>query len=178
MSEDIPAAGLTGAERLAALDTYLKVLGETEKALRAAVTDDMGKRHVEKVGAYLPDGTKMASVSRSDGRKTVTMNETAALQWCAERYPDEVVTVRMVRPAFLKKLADIASSLPVGSKGLDSATGEELDFIEVQQGNPYVIVTTTPQGHARMASLAHGFADMLEAATDENGGPPCRRASP
>jgi hypothetical protein len=154
--------GLTDAEKLAALGTYLKVLGGTERELRTAVTDDMGKRHVEKVGAYLPDGTKMASVARSDGKRTVKINEDAALKWCAERYPDEVVTVQMVRPAFLKKLADIAGSLPVGSKGLDSATGEELDFVEVMQGSPYVTVTTTPEGVARMETLAHGFARMLE----------------
>jgi hypothetical protein len=169
MTDQTP--GMTDAEKLAALGTYLKVLGGTERELRTTVTDDMGKRHVEKVGAYLPDGTKMASVARSDGKRTVKINEDAALKWCAERHPDEVVTVQMVRPAFLKKLADIAGSLPVGSKGLDSATGEELDFIEVVQGSPYVTVTTTKEGIARMEALAHGFTGMLEVVTDENGGP-------
>jgi len=167
---DIPE--LTDAEKLAALGTYIKVLTGMERALRAAVTQDMGKRHVEKVGAYLPDGTKMASVSRSDGKKSIKVDEAAALRWCQDAHPGEVVAVEMIRPAFLKKLVDIAGSLPVGSKGLDSATGEELPFITVEQGSPYVSITTTDEGVASMTALAQGFAGMLEAATDENGGPP------
>jgi hypothetical protein len=157
-------AELTDAEKLAALETYLKVLDPMSKALRESVTKDMGKRHVEKVGAYLPDGAKIASVTRSEGRKSVKVtDEAAALAWAERNYPDEVQTVRIIRPAFLKKLLDVAGSLPVGSAGLDSATGEELPFIEVYQGNPYVTVTTTEDGRDRMATLAGGFVAMLEA---------------
>lgn len=165
------ALRMTDAEKLAALETYLKVLDPMSKTLRAKVTRDMGELHSEKVGAYLPDGTKMASVSRSDGKKFAkVVDSAAALAWCLKRYPDEIV--QAVNPAFLKKLTDVAGSLPVGSKGLDPTTGEELPFIEVQQGSPYVSVTTTAEGRDRMAALANGFAGMLEAATDENGGPP------
>jgi hypothetical protein len=154
--------GMTDEEKLAALETYLKVLDPMSKALRAKVTEDMGKRHAEKVGAYLPDGTKLASVSRSGGKKTAkVVDPAAALVWCIRNYPGEIV--RAVNPAFLKKLLDVAGSLPVGSKGLDPSTGEELPFIEVQQGNPYVTVTTTDEGRERMAALAGGFAAMLEA---------------
>jgi hypothetical protein len=167
---------MTKAEKLAALETYLKVLDPMSKTLRTEVTKDMGDLHTEKVGAYLPDGTKMASVSRSDGKKSAkVVDSAAALAWCLKRYPDEIV--QAVNPAFLKKLTDIAGSLPVGSKGLDPATGEELPFIEVQQGSPYVTVTTTAEGRDRMAALANGFAGMLEAATDENGGPPVNTPS-
>lgn len=156
--------GLTDAERLAALGTYVKVLSDAEKELRTSVTEDMGKMHVERVGAYLPDGTKMAAVTRSDGNRTVKIvDEEAALKWCQDRYPGEVVVEAAIRPAFRKKLLDIAGSLPVGSKGLDSATGEELPFIEVTQGSPYVTITTTPEGVERMTALARGFARMLEA---------------
>jgi hypothetical protein len=157
-------AELTNEEKLAAVGTYLKVLGGIERTLRTAVTEDMGKRHVEKVGAYLPDGTKMASVSRSDGNKSVKVtDEDAALEWCKRNHPEEIVTVTMIRPAYRTKLLDIAGSLPVGSKGLDSATGEELPFIEVQQGSAYVTVTTTKDGVERMTALANGFTRMLEA---------------
>lgn len=157
-----PADGMTAAEKLAALGTYTKVLGDIEKNLRAAVTADMGKRHVEKVGAYLPDGTKMASVSRSEGKKTAKVTNPAhALLWCAKHYPDEIV--KAINPAFLKKLLDAAATRPVGSKGFDPATGEELTFIEVQQGSPYVTVTTTDEGRDRMTALAQGFTRILEA---------------
>ena len=79
--------------------------------------------------------------------------------------------MKAVNPAFLKKLLDVAGSLPVGSKGLDPSTGEELDFIEVQQGNPYVTVTTTDEGRDRMATLAGGFAAMLAAPAAPKPGP-------
>lgn len=164
MTDNTPSAKLTDAEKLAALGTYLKVLGDTEKTLRSAVTADMGSRHVEKVGAYLPDGTKIASVSRSGGKKTAkVIDPAAALRWCLQRYPDEIV--QAVNPAFLKMLTDHAASGAVGEPGVDPRTGEILDFIEVQQGSPYVTVTTTDEGRGRMTALANGFAGMLESAS-------------
>jgi hypothetical protein len=155
---------LTDAERLAALQAYLKALGPVEKGLRARVTRDMGIRHVERVGAYLPDGTKIAAVGYSEGNRTAkVVDAAAALAWCLKQYPGEVQTVQVVRPAFLKKLLDVAGSLPVG-KGLDPETGEELPFIEVTRGDPYVTVTTTSAGVGRMEALALGFTRMLEGA--------------
>lgn len=156
---DVP--GMTDAEKLAAIGTYIKVLTDMEKALRASVTVDMGRLKVEKVGAFLPDGTKLASVSRSNGKKTAKVTNLAyALIWCTERYPNEIV--RAINPAFLKKLLDRALTGAVGEHGVDPWTGEELPFIEVQQGNPYVSITTTQDGRDRMAALAQGFAGMLE----------------
>lgn len=155
--------GLTDAEKLSALQTYMAVLKPIEAALRARVTADMGKQHVERRGAYLPDGTKLASVGYSGGRKSVKVtDDAAALAWAERNYPDEVETVRVVRPAFLKKLLDVAGSLPVGSEGLDPATGQILDFIKVTQGNPFVSVTTTEEGVERMSVLANGFVAMIE----------------
>jgi hypothetical protein len=154
---------LTDAEKLAALGTYIRVLTGMEEQLRTAVEEDMGRRHVEKVGAYLPDGTKMASVSRSGGRKTAKVtNPSWALIWVRDRYPGEIV--ESINPAFLKKLTDYAlSNCTVGEHGVDPKTGEELPFITVEQGNPYVSIVTTPDGFAALTALAHGFARMLEA---------------
>lgn len=157
--------GLTDAEKLAALDTYIKVLTETARKLRTSVTEDMSVRHVEKVGAFLPDGTKIASVTRSGGKKTAQVADAdAALAWCQHRYPDEVVTVKMIRPSFQTRLLTLAGSLPVGSQGVDPFTGEELPFIKVVTGSPYVTVTKTDDGVARMTALANGFTGMLEGA--------------
>jgi hypothetical protein len=167
MTDNVPGAvqddgpgGLTDAEKLAALETYLKVLKPTAETLRAAVTADMGKRRVERVGAYLPDGTKMAAVGYSSGRTSARItDETAALNWVLARYPTEVQVIKMIRPAFLKVLLDDAKANGVG---IDKGTGEVLPFIEVSQGAPYVTVTTTTEGVERMASLANGFIGMLE----------------
>jgi len=157
-----PGDGLTDAEKLAALGTYIKVLTEAEKSLRASVTANMGAMRVEKVGAFLPDGTKMASVSRSNGKKSARVTDhDAALRWVRAKYPTE--TVVTVNPAFLKKLTDAAAAGEVGEPGFDPATGEVLDFIEVYQGNPYVSITTTTEGKNRMAQLAGGWVGMLEA---------------
>lgn len=157
-----PGEGPTDAEKLAALGTYVKVLSSAEKALRASVADDMGRRHVEKVGAFLPDGTKMASVTRTDGRTTAKVTNPAhALLWCTKHYPEEIV--KAINPAFLKKILDYSNQVgSVGDKGVDPLTGEELSFIEVSQGSAYVTITTTEEGVARMTALAQGFAGMLE----------------
>ena len=156
-----PIRELTDAEKLAALGTYLKVLGGDEKALRVAVADDMGKRHVEKVGAFLPDGTKIASVSRSEGKKTAKVTDpAAALRWCLRVHPEEIV--QAINPAFLAVILDASQKGEVGDCGVDPRTGEALGFIEVQQGSAYVTITTTAEGRERMTALAHGFAGMLE----------------
>jgi topoisomerase IA-like protein len=156
---------LTDAEKMAALEAYLKVLKPAADALRAKVTADMGAMHVERVGAYLPDGTKLAAVSHSDGRRSARVtDEAAALEWCLKQHPDEVQTVQVIRPAYLKMLLDLAKAdnAPAGGLGMDPQTGEVLPFIEVAQGSPYVIVTTTDEGTERMAALANGFTAMLE----------------
>ncbi len=156
---------LTNAEKLAAIETYMKTLKTISEALRHTVTIEMGTRHVERVGAFLPDGTKIAAVGYSDGRMSARVtDEAAALEWCLNRYPDEVQTVQIIRPAFLKMLIDIAKADDAkdGDKGVDPRTGEELPFIEVGRGKPYVTVTTTKDGVARMEALAYGFAGTLE----------------
>jgi hypothetical protein len=154
--------GLTDAEKLTAVGTYLKALAPIEKALRARVTEDMGVRRVERVGAYLPDGSKMGAVGYNPGRKTAKVTDPAeALRWCLRNYPDEIV--RAINPVFLKALTDYAAKVgEVGESGMDPRTGEELRFIEVQQGSAYVTVTTTDEGVARMQALAGGFAAMIE----------------
>lgn len=159
-------AALTDAEKLAAIETYIKTLTPIAQALRAKVTADMGALRTEKVGAYLPDGVKLASVSRSDGRRSGKVtDEDAALAWCLKVHPEQVQTVQVIRPAYLKMLCDLAKAddAKAGALGVDPETGEELPFIRVEQGNPYVSVLTTDEGVVRMTALAHGFAGMLEA---------------
>lgn len=160
-----PAGGLTNAEKLTALQTYLKALRPMEEHLRAAAVADMQAARAERVGAYLPDGEKIGAVRLNKGRKTAkVVNPTEALAWCLKKYPEAIVSA--INPAFLKKITDHAAAVGmVGEPGVDPIDGEVLDFIEVQQGSPSVTVTTTPEGVARMTELAHGFAGMLEAPT-------------
>jgi hypothetical protein len=150
---------LTDAEKLTALGTYIKTLQRIEKEMRAAVTKDMGARKVERVGAYLGP-VKIGTVGYSDGRRTVHVNDAEALAWCRRTHPGEVETVERVRPAFMDKLTAVAASLPLGY-GLDPATGEQLRFIEIVRGAPYVTVATTEEGVERMEAIANGFSAML-----------------
>lgn len=154
---------LTDEEKLTAVETYLKALTPLAKALRAKVTESMGVRRIERVGAYLGD-VKLGAVGYSGGRKSAKVTDAAAaLRWCIEKYPDEIV--KAINPSFLTALLDVAKAkCEVGEHGYDPRDGEVLDFIEVSQGSPFVTVTTTPEGVARMEALAHGFAGMLEAA--------------
>lgn len=157
--------GLTDAEKLAALDAYLKALKPIADALRAKVTADMGELRVERVGAYLGD-TKIASVTRSEGRLTArVVDEELAVKWCLKQYPGEVQTVQIIRPAFLKTLLDVAKADPAkaGDVGVDPKTGVELPFIEVAQGAAYVTVLGTDEGSDRMTALANGYTGILEA---------------
>lgn len=161
--------GLTDAEKLTAVETYMKTLGAWSTTLRAQVTKDLGERHVEKIGAYLPDGTKLGSVAHSKGRKTAKVtDQAAALRWCADKYPGEIVAA--INPAFVARLLEVAKAGQVGEPGVDPFTGEVLDFIEVVQGNPFVTVTTTDEGVDRMAALAGGFSAMLDGARQHGHG--------
>lgn len=170
MTDETPGAatdggpgGLTDAEKLTALETYIKTLKSIADHLREAVTADLKARRVERVGAYLPDGTKLGAVGFVAGSKRARVtNPEHALIWCAKRYPDEII--RTINPAFLKKITTYSQAVAgVGEHGVDPATGEELTFIVVEQGEPHIAVTKTPEGTSRMEALAHGFAGLLEA---------------
>lgn len=155
---------LTDAEKLAAVETYLKVLKGYADTLRSDVTKDLGERRVEKVGAYLPNGTKIASVSYRSGAKTARItDDAAALAWTERVHPEQIM--KAVRPAFLAMLLEHAKKeIEVGGHGFDPWSGEELEWIEVVKGQPGVTVTTTAEGRALMTQLAGGFAGMLERA--------------
>jgi hypothetical protein len=158
--------GLTDKQKLVAIETYKKFISSIADGLRVRVTDEMGRNDEERVGAKLPDGTKLGAVGYSEGRKTAkVIDEAAALAWCLRTHPDEVQTIQQIRPAYLKMLLDLAKAddAPAGADGVDPTTGEVLPFIRVEQGAPFVTVTSTKDGVERMAMLANGFAGMLEA---------------
>lgn len=155
-------AGLTNAEKLTAVSAYLKAMKPLEEHLRAATLADMKANRAERVGAFMPDGEKIGAVGYNPGnKKAAVTDQAAALLWCFSKYPEEIV--RAVNPAFLKALTDYAAATgAVGEPGVDPRDGEMLPFITVSQGNPFVTVTPTKEGVARMTALAHGFAGQLE----------------
>lgn len=155
---------LTDKQKLVALETYAKFIKTITDDLREKVTAEMKANDDERSGARMPDGTKIGAITYSEGRRTAKVtDEAAALAWCERVHPSEVQTIKIIRPAYLKMLLDLAKAddAPAGAHGVDPETGEELDFIEVQQGNPYISVTSTAEGLARMSALASGFPRML-----------------
>lgn len=162
---------LTNAEKLTALETYAAFIKSIADGLRVQVAEEMGQAKAERVAAYMPDGTRIGSVTRCEGRKTAkVIDEAAALAWCKRAHPDEVMTVEIIRPAYLKMLLDLAKAddAPAGSPGVDPATGEMLSFIQVEQGLPFVSVTKTKEGIDRMAALANGFTKALEGRKEDS----------
>lgn len=157
-----PSRERTDVEKLTALDAYIKVLKGHADFLRTKVEKDMGANQDLRKGALLPDGTPLGSVARSDGNKTtVVTSEPSFLSWCKRKHPEEIVEA--VNPAYRARLLADAKKGQVGDPGFDPYDGEVLDFIQVIRGAPYVTVTASPEGKARMAALASGFAGMLEA---------------
>lgn len=156
--------GLTEKQKLVALETYIKFVKSIADEMRARVTKAMGDNDDERVGARLPDGTKLGAITYSEGRRAAKVtDEAAALAWCERVHPSEVQTITIIRPAYLKMLLDLAKAddAPAGAHGVDPETGEVLPFIEVQQGAPFISVTSTKEGTARMQALATSFPNML-----------------
>lgn len=151
---------LTDRQKLVALETYIKFIKSHADGLRVRVTEEMGRNDDERVGAKLPDGTKIGTISYSEGRVGAKVeDEAAALAWCLRAHPSEVQTVQIIRPAYMKSLLDTAKAEGVG---IDLSTGEILPFIKVEKGQPFITVTSTKDGTERMAMLAEGFPNMLE----------------
>lgn len=155
---------LTDVQKLVALDLYSKALKPHADAMRARVTEQMAADDDERKAAKLPDGTKIGAVSYRKGAKTARISDhDAALRWAMKEHPEQIM--QAVRPAFLSMLLEIAKKeVEVGGNGYDPATGQILDWIEVVEGAPGVTVTSTPEGKARMAQIAGGFAGMIEGA--------------
>jgi hypothetical protein len=155
-------AELTNAEKLTALQAYLKALKPIEEHLREATLADMKANKAERVSAFMPDGEKIGAVGYNPGNKKARVtNSAAALAWCLRKYPDAIV--QAISPTFLKVLTDYSAKVgEVGEPGVDIRDGELLDFIVVERGSAFVSVTPTKEGVARMTELAGGFAGMLE----------------
>lgn len=97
------------------------------------------------------DDEKLGTISLKQGVWSAEVTDEAAfVAWVAERYPDEVETVRVVRPAFAGKLRDEAkrATAPVVPD-----TGERIPGLVVEQGKPYVSTTPTAAARDRAAEL-------------------------
>ncbi|EFL21870.1 LigA protein [Streptomyces himastatinicus ATCC 53653] len=113
------------AERVAAAQKDVKA--RTQKALDAAQKRD----GTERVGAYLPTGEQVATISIRKGETgPVVEDEEALARFVRQQWPDEEWTeTRIVRTVKPWKLAELLGEMDAAgvAKLVDKVTGEVLD---------------------------------------------------
>ncbi|MFF5495735.1 hypothetical protein [Streptomyces aquilus] len=113
------------AERVAAAQKDVKA--RTQRALDAAQKRD----GTERVGAYLPTGEQVATISLRKGETgPVVTDEEALARWVRQTWPDEEWTeTRIVRTVKPWRLAEMLAEMDAAgaAKLVDKTTGEVLD---------------------------------------------------
>jgi hypothetical protein len=140
-----------------------KLIADELKAVEMAAKADVLELSEETGGTTFTvkddDGTKLGTVSKSEGRTSVkVVNEAALYQWVKANRPDQLVKV--IAPAYVKSL--IALALEHGD-AVDETTGEVIPGLEVTTGAPFVAARPTPEAKARMHELFQG-SSLLELA--------------
>lgn len=118
------------------LDAKGHLLGEMRKGDRIGVPDD--------------DGTDLGTVTYSSGSRTPKVtNEDAFFDWVAANRPDEIVeTVKQgVRPAY--EAAVLGEVKTHGGHLTEDGEIVPVPGVEVMQGDPYLMVKTTPDAKER-----------------------------
>lgn len=141
------------AELLIGLAAYKSMVEGEYKRLHAELQGDYESLGIRGQDIEMADGTRMGGISLNKGTWTATVaDEEALLDWVSHERPTEIETIQVhrVRPAFLKKLLDQAVKEGVG---IDTETGEVLEFIRVSQSNPRMVVTSTREAKVRMKEL-------------------------
>ncbi|MFE9391631.1 hypothetical protein [Streptomyces sp. NPDC006784] len=157
-------------KQLALAEAALKTLGDAVKDQLAEVREQM-QTHLDDTGASrvdatLPDGTKVATVSRSESKpKAVVIDEATLLAWVREHAPDEITSrvVTEIRPAYMTAL--LARLTAAGAAEVpDEETGEirEVPGVEMRTSRVTTHTVRAAKGGAeaivaawRSGQLAH-----------------------
>ncbi len=123
-------------------------------AYKTLVAEEYTRKHEELEKAYLhagirgqdillPDGRKLGTVGKTDGRVSVIINDhEKMLEWLEANHPTEIVTRTVtsydINPAYWSVLERAAKA---ARAGVDTDTGERLDWITVLVGEPTVRAT-------------------------------------
>lgn len=122
------------ALREAALTAIHKTMGETLNGFRTDMQNTLEALGAERLAVSLPDGSRVASITVSNPTpKPAVTDEAAFLAFVQDIAPGEVVTVKVVRPAFLKKLFDDMEKRGT-AETVDPDNGEiiEVEGVEMQ----------------------------------------------
>lgn len=120
----------------AALKTLADAVNDRLKEVKATMQQQLIDNGISKVTASLPDGTKVATISRSDAKPAaVVIDDDAFREWVRSVAPGEVHTrmVTEVRPAY--RTSVLAQMTAAGvPRVVDKETGElhEVPGVEVR----------------------------------------------
>jgi hypothetical protein len=128
-----------------------------EKAAKAELLELCGKTGATTLKVKDDDGTALATISMSEGRKSADVtNETALLAWVRKNRPDHIRET--VADGYVKSLLKLALE---NGAAVDEDTGEVIPGIDVSQGDPYISATTSAAAKERMGHLLRG-SGLLE----------------
>lgn len=120
--------------REVALNALHKSIGGELTGIRTGVQSDLDGLGIERLGARLPDGTRVATITVSNPQpKAVVTDEKAFVAFMEDFAPTEVMTIKIVRPAYVTKVLDEMTKF--GAAQLADPNGGELadvDGVEMQ----------------------------------------------
>lgn len=126
------------AIREAALKTLADAVLDELKTVKAEMQEQLEATGASRVDATLPDGTKVATISKpSPKAKAEVVDEDLFLKWAREHSPANVTTrlVTEVRPAYITAL--LAELTAAGTAEVaDKDTGEVAEVAGVAIGTP------------------------------------------
>ena len=162
----------------AALKTLADAVNDRLKEVKTAMQEALVDTGASRVEAKLPDGTKVATISRSDPKPAaVVTDEKAFLDWVRKYSPHNVTTrlVTEVRPAYTAAL--LAEMTAAGAAVVaDKETGvvEDVPGVDIRATRSLThSVRPTKDGPERIAAawrdgqLAHLNLPQLTAAPDK-----------
>lgn len=148
------------AARLAAAKAYAKMLA---LHIRLMEVDLRGRMEADQIQTLTPKGeagVKLATISWSQGRRSVEVDQEAATAWCRERYPERLVET--IHPDFLARLVNpVSKGGAPGDHAVDTETGEVLPWATVVLGNPYISTTTTAEANSLASELLNRAYDQM-----------------
>jgi hypothetical protein len=151
------------AKRVVAAKLVGDEIKNIEQAAKAELLEACTAAGVRTLDVEGDDGTKLATVSKTKGRTTATVDESALLAWVKANRPDQIREV--VAPAYIESLKKLAVE---HGAAVDETTGEVIPGIEVDTSDPSITTRPTAEAKALMRDLLKG-SDLLELAGGDTG---------
>jgi len=138
-----------------AMTALHKELGDTLGTLRADMQTALEEMGAERIAAKLPDGTKVGALTVSNPTpKPAITDEQAFIRFVEDIAPGEIMTVKVVRPSYAKKLLDDMEQRGA-AEIIDPGNGEivEVDGVEMKTARAAShSVTFSEDGRAAIAA--------------------------